>query len=244
MVKLLATEFLKLKRSQMFLISIIGAATAPFVCFIAYLSLKSKQPNVPILFSEVFSQTNMYVLLLVGVSLYGVITAYLFNREYAENTLKNLLSIPVSRISFFASKLIMLFILIMVMTTVAWGLTVIFGLIGQFQGLSAEVLIKSLKEYLLGGTLLFLLSTPTILITLLSKNYVPTIVFTLIITMVNVLIGNSQYVALYPWSAVYVIASNSFVPQYPPKYSFIVIIATSLFGFVASILHFSREDIR
>lgn len=244
MVNLLITEFIKLKRSHIFTISLIGAATAPFVCFIAYLTLKTQEPQIPILFAEVLSQTNMYVTLLVGVSFYGVITAYLFHREYAENTLKNLLTIPVSRCKFFISKLTMLFILIMLMTMVSWGLTLLFGLVGQFQGLTTTVLVNSLKEFLVGGILLFLLSSPTILVTLLFKSYVPTIVFTLILTMVNVLITNSQYVAIYPWSAVYVIMSKNFVPQYSPYYSYISILITSLVGTIASLLYFQREDIQ
>ncbi len=227
----------------MFLISIIGAATAPFVCFIAYLKAKSQQPDIPILFTEVFSQTNLFIDLLIGVSLYGVITAYLFNREYIENTMKNILTIPVSRTKFFISKLIMLFIWIIGMTLAAWLLTVIFGLIGQFEGISLATSMLALKEYLIGGILLFLLSTPTILVTLLFKNYVSTIVFTLVLTMVNVLIVQSEYIALYPWSAVQVIATKSFIPEYPPEYSYISILATSIIGLVAALVYFQKEDI-
>ncbi len=243
MINLLYTEFLKLKRSQMLLISMLGATTAPFVCFIAYLNMKSKKPGVPVLFNEVFSETNLYVVLLTGVTLYGVIATYLFNREYTENTLKNLLTIPVSRTSFFMSKLILLLIWILLLTVVAWGLTLIFGLIGQFEGLSLTVLIKAFKEYIVGGIFLFLLTTPTILVTLLFKNYVPSLVFTIAITMVNVLIGNSEYRVLYPWSAVLVIANKDFFPEYLPVYSYISIFTTSLLGFIVAIIHFKKEEI-
>ncbi len=243
MINLLSTEFLKLKRSQLFLISMLGAATSPFVCFIAYLGMKSKKPGVPILFNEVFSETNLYLVLLIGVTLYGVITAYLFNREYTENTLKNILTIPISRTRLFMSKLILLLIWILFLTMFAWGLTLIFGVIGQFQGLSAAVLMTAFKEYIVGGVLLFLLVTPTILVTLLCKNYVPSIVFTVALTMVNVLIGNSEYRVLYPWSAVLVIAWHDFITQYPPVYSYLSIFATSLLGLLAAVIYFKKEEI-
>ncbi|MDQ0178050.1 ABC transporter permease [Bacillus chungangensis] len=243
MVNLLYTELLKLKRAKMFMVSVIGAAAAPLMIFIGYLDVKAKKPHEAILFSEFFSETNLYVLLLIGTLLYGVITAYLFNREYVEDTLKNLLTIPVSRMSLIISKLVLLFIWIQVLTFTAWGLTFMLGLIGQVEGLSAAVLIQSLKQFIIGGSLLFLLSTPTIFVTFLFKNYVPTIIFTAVITMGNVAIANKEYSVLFPWSAVNVIATNSFVPEYPPLYSYIAIGMTSIAGLLATIIYFKKADI-
>lgn len=244
MVNLLYTEILKLKRSNMFLISIVGAAVAPFMCFIGYLMKKTERPDIPIQFNEFFVDTNLYVVLLIGVLLYGVITSYLFNREYVENTLKNVLTIPVSKISIIISKLALLLIWIITLTVVSWGLTLILGLIGSFEGLNTIVLIKSFKEYIIGGSLLFLLSTPTIFVTLLFKDYVPAIVFTIAVTMVNVLISNSKYSVLYPWSAVLVVATNGFRPEYSPIYSYIFIAATSIIGFAATIIYFKNVDVK
>lgn len=243
MVNLLYTELLKLKRAKMFMVSLIGAAAAPVMVFIGYLDAKAKKPEIPVLFSEAFSETNLYVLLLIGTLLYGVITAYLFHREVAEDTLKNLLTIPVSRTSLIVSKLVLLFIWILVLTLVAWGLIFLLGLIGQYEGLNAAVLLQSLKQFLLGGSLLFLLSTPTIFVTCLFKNYVPTIIFTAVITMGNVALANRAYKALFPWSAVHVIADNGFVPEYPPEYSYIAILITSIAGFVATLIYFKKVDI-
>lgn len=243
MVNLVYTELLKLKRAKMFTVSLIGAAAAPLMVFIGYLDYTSKRPGESILFSEAFSQTNLYVHLLIGTLLYGVITAYLFNREYVEDTLKNLLTIPVSRTSLIASKLVLLFIWILTLTLVAWGLTLILGLIGQYEGLNAALLLQSLKQFLIGGGLLFLLSTPTMFVTFLFKNYVPTIIFTAVITMGNVALANREYKVIYPWSAVNAIAENSFVPEYPPLYSYVAIIATAIIGLIATIIYFKKVDI-
>lgn len=243
MVNLVYTELLKLKRAKMFTVSLIGAAAAPLMIFIGYLNYRSKKPGEPVLFSEAFSQANLYVDLLIGTLLYGVITAYLFNREYVEDTLKNLLTIPVSRTSLIASKLVLLFIWIMTLTLVAWGLTLILGLIGQYEGLNAALLLQSLKQFLIGGGLMFLLTTPTMFITFLFKNYVPTIIFTAVITMGNVGLANHEYKVIYPWSAVNVIAENSFVPEYPPLYSYVAIIATAIIGLIATIIYFKKVDI-
>ncbi|WP_375377902.1 ABC transporter permease [Paenibacillus sp. MZ04-78.2] len=128
MVNLLYTELIKLKRAKMFMVSMLGAVSAPIMIFLALL--------------------------------------------------KNLLTIPVSRVSLIVSKLILLFLWITVLTLIMWLLTLILRLIGQFEGLTSALVLQSLKQCVVGGTLLFLLCTPTMLITFLFKSYVPTIIFT------------------------------------------------------------------
>jgi bacitracin transport system permease protein len=240
LVNLLFTEILKLKRSTMFLISIIGAAVAPFMVVVAtYI----QNPSPPVLFDELFYQTNLYTVLIIGIPLYGVVTAYLFNREYLEDTLKNLLTIPVSRISFIMSKLLLLFIWIMVLTFVAWSLTLVLGWLAQFDGLSSSLIVESIKQFSIGGALIFILSTPIILIALVMKNYVPPIVFTIVVTMLNVMGGTSEHRDLFPWAAAGDIANGTLLPTYPPEYSYIGIAATSIIGFVAMIVYFSKVDV-
>src|SRR5699024_12744140 len=96
---LLFTELLKLKRSSMFLLSIAGAAVAPLVVVVAtYVN----EPSTP--FKELFYNVNLYTVLIIAAPLYGVVTTYLFIRESVENTVKNILTIPVSRIRCIMSK--------------------------------------------------------------------------------------------------------------------------------------------
>src|SRR5699024_12168327 len=68
----------------------------------------------------------------------GVVTTYLFNREYVENTIKNILTIPVSRVSFIMSKTLLLFMWIMMLTMIAWFLTLFLVLLTQFDGLDRK----------------------------------------------------------------------------------------------------------
>src|SRR5699024_11561941 len=71
------------------------------------------------------------------------------------------------------------------------------------------------------GMFLFILSTPIILVTIVMKNYVPTIIFTVVITLINVMGGNSEHRALFPWAAAGDIANNTLPLTYPPEYSYI-----------------------
>src|SRR5699024_2252029 len=89
--------------------------------------------------------------------------------------------------SFIMSKTLLLFMWIMMLTMIAWFLTLFLGLLTQFDGLDISLLVESFKEFSIGGVLLFILSTPIILVTLVMKNYVPTIIFTVVITLINVM---------------------------------------------------------
>ncbi len=226
----------------MFLISIIGAAVAPFIVVIGSYITQDEVVE-PVLFDELFYQTNLYTVLVIGVPLYGVVTAYLFNREYVEDTLKNLLTIPVSRMKFLLSKCILLFMWIMVLTFVSWSLTLIFGLLAQFDGLSNSLFIESFQKAMVGGVLCFILSSPVIWITLITKNYVPPIILTILATLLNVMSGNSEHRGLFPWAAAGDIANKTLLATYPPEYSYFGIAATSLVGFIATIVYFQKADI-
>ncbi|MVO99060.1 ABC transporter permease [Paenibacillus lutrae] len=244
MASLLFTEFLKLKRSKMFLISILGAAVAPFMVVVAtWVQLQTKANPPVVLFEQLFYETNLYVVLVIGVPLYGVVTAYLFSREYQEDTLKNLLTIPVSRMSYLLSKLLMLLMWIIALTLVAWSLTLVLGLLTRFDGFSGALVLQSLQRFVTGGLLLFILSMPTVLITLVLKNYVPTIIFTIVITMINIMGANSEHRDLFPWAAVQDITNQSLLPTYPAFYTYALIAAASLGGLAAILIYFRRTDI-
>src|SRR5699024_1811991 len=135
---------------------------------------------------ELFYNVNLYTVLIIGAPLYGVVTTYLLNREYVENTIKNILTIPVSRVSFIMSKTLLLFIWIMMLTMIAWFLILLLGMLTEYDGLDISLLVETFKEFSIGVVLLFILTTPIILVTLIMKNYVPTIIFTVVITLINV----------------------------------------------------------
>src|SRR5699024_10451609 len=144
-------------------------------------------------------------------------------REYMENTLKNILIIPVSRIGFIVSKMLLLFIWIMMLTLIAWTLTLVLGMLTQFDGLSISLVMESLSQFSIGRMFLFLLSTPLMLVTLVMKIYVPTIIFTVVICLINVMGGDSEHRALFPSAAAGDIANNTLPLAHPPEYSYIAI---------------------
>lgn len=240
MVDLVMAEILKLRRSKMFLLSLIGAAVAPIMVVLAfYLNMEEEA----VVFDTVIYNTSLYTVLLVGVPLYSVVAAYLFNREYAEDTLKNLLTIPVSRTGLILSKMLLLLMWILLLTLISWGLTIVLGLLCQFEGFSSSLMLESVIEFIVAGLFLFALSTPMILITILMKNIVAAMVAAICINLVNVLIFNSEHRGLMPWTAAFDLAHGMLLPVYPAAVSYFMIAIVSFAGFIASIVYFRRADV-
>lgn len=155
-----------------------------------------------------------------------------------------MLTIPVPRSHFIISKLLLLFLWMMLLTSFAWIVTLFLGFLLRFDGLSPLLLMKSFQQYIVGGGFLFILSTPIILITLVAKNYVPPIIFSIVVTMINVMMASSEHRGLFPWAAVHDIVNGSLDPQYPPSYSYVVIAVTAIAGLTAALVYFKRVDIQ
>ncbi|WP_442600580.1 ABC transporter permease [Paenibacillus sp. KN14-4R] len=243
MVNLLYCEILKLKRSKMFLISILGSIVAPLMCFVGSIKAKLDDPGKIITYDNMFSETNLYTLLVFGIVVYGVIVAYLFCREYTEKTLKSMLTIPVSKVKFMLGKFIMLFGWIILLTLLSWVLTLFLCLVGPIEGGGSALVADYLIQFLLGGTFMFLALTPFVFLTLWLKNIVPPIIAAATITMVNAAISNKDISALFPWTAVYNIATGGTIPDYPLAYSYLIVIAVSVIGFMASLIYFKKTDV-
>ena len=129
MLTFIEMEFLKLKRSNIFILSLIGAVLPPLLMFIAVSAFGEGNT-----FELLFTNVNMYMSSLFAVLLFAIIISYLFGREYNEHTLKSMLTIPISRGKFILSKYIMFLVWILILTVVTTISTAIFGFVAGLEG--------------------------------------------------------------------------------------------------------------
>lgn len=241
MLKLLYTECLKLRRSSMILISTAGAAFTPFMTFLLY--SKSGGPKAD--FSDYALYTNWFSTLLTGVLLYGLITIYVFNREHEDDTLKHLLTLPVSRLLILTSKLLIVFLWMLLMTFISFILVVIFSKLGSFQNITIHLILQSFYNYLISAGLLFLLMCPIMLIVLLKKGYVPALAFSIMMVVASFVILSSKYAVFFPWSAITIYINPKMFPiNYPIWYYLISTLITSILSFIMSSLYFLNKDVQ
>ncbi len=239
MLTFIEMEFLKLKRSNIFLLSLMGAILPPLLMFIATFAFDETQT-----FEMLFSSVNMYMSALFAILLFAIMISYLFGREYNEHTLKTMLTIPVSRGKFLMSKYVMFLAWILILTVVTSMSTMVFGFVAGLEGFSIKVVVDSFLQLLFANVLLFLTFSPFVFLSLLITNMVPAMVGGAGLTLVNMLIYGQTWAPYVPWVCPYLIASGE-IAEYSASVtvSYGIILATFVIGLVISYIYFTRTDV-
>lgn len=232
-------EFLKLKRSRIFLLSLLGAVLPPLLMFIAVTSFDEGQT-----FEALFTNVNMYMSAMFAVLIFAIIISYLFGREYNEHTLKTMLTIPVSREKFLASKYIMFLVWIVILTVVTSISTLAFGFAAGLEGFSIKIFAEGFAQLLYANVLLFLSFSPFVFVSLFITNMVPAMVGGAGLALVNLMVYGQNWAPFVPWVCPYLIASGE-IAEYTTSItvSYGVILATFVIGLVISYIYFTKTDV-
>lgn len=239
MLTFIEMEFLKLKRSSIFLLSLMGAILPPLLMFIAVVVFNETNS-----FDVLFTNVNMYMSALFAVLLFSIIISYLFGREYNEHTLKTMLTIPISRGKFLMSKYVMFLVWILILTIVTSLSTLIFGFIAGLEGFTLKLFADSFYQLLLSNVLMFLSFSPFVFISLFVTNMVPAMIGGAGLTLVNMLIDGQAWSPYVPWLCPYLISSGE-IAQYSTgvTVSYGVVLATFVIGVIISYIYFTRKDV-
>ena len=232
-------EFLKLKRSKIFLLSLLGAVLPPVLMFIAVTAFDEGQT-----FEVLFTNVNMYMSAMFAVLIFAIIISYLFGREYNEHTLKTMLTIPVSRSKFLASKYVMFLVWIVILSLVTSISTLAFGFAAGLDGFSLKLFIESAIQLLYANVLLFLTFSPFVFISLFITNMVPAMVGGAGLTLVNLMVYGQNWAPFVPWVCPYLIASGE-IAEYSTGIgvSYAIILVTFLVGLAISYIYFTKTDV-
>ena len=239
MLNLISCELLKLKRSKMVLISVAGVLSTPLLMLIEALQTHFDKPEIIFTLSDIYSDSVLYIMLLVNIMIYVAIAAYLFSREYTESTLKTILPIPISRTKLLIGKFCTLLLWIVMLTLVTWaGIFIVCGLydaVFTLEGYSLLVAIVWLPKFLFGSILMFLTVSP----------FVSPMIGSAVIVMGSAALSNQEWGALYPWTATYFLVQGKLQSTgYPTLLSVSIIILVSAVGFLMTFHHFKKEDLK
>ena len=232
-------EFLKLKRSKIFLLSILMAALPSVLMFIATFAFDETQS-----FDALFSTVNMYMSALFAILLFSIIISYLFGREYNEHTLKTMLTVPISRGKFLISKYLMFLIWILILTVVTSLSTLEFGFAAGLTGFTLQLFLNSFAELLFANILLFLTFSPFVFISLFITNMVPAMVGGASLTLVSLLVNGQSWAPYVPWACPYLISSGE-IADYGVSLMipYGVILVTFIIGLAISYVYFTKKDV-
>lgn len=147
-LRIIKTEFLKLKRFHILLIGIIGM-TIPAILSVfmqAVASPEVKTQNFD--FSALISSTIWNSATIFMPVIFTLIGGYLINREYTDDTLKNILPVPITFRRLLCGKLLAMGILSVLFGLYCYSVTVAVGLLTCNTGLNTAILFTGLLQML------------------------------------------------------------------------------------------------
>ncbi|MDW2797740.1 ABC transporter permease [Clostridium boliviensis] len=143
---IIKTEFIKLKRFHILLIGMIGmtfpAILSVFTQTVSTPESQIKNFNISAMIDNTI-WNNATIFMPVTFTLIG---GYLINREYTDDTLKNIFTIPINFQNLIIGKLITMSILSVLFGFYSFLITIIVGLVTGITGLSTTILLKGLIQ--------------------------------------------------------------------------------------------------
>lgn len=202
MLNLIKGEFLKLKRSSVFRISLLGSCIIPLLILMVLIKFALIDNVSTWDFAELFGQNITYLCMFFGLLLNMLIVSYIFYREYKEHTIKAILTTQVTKSEYFISKIIVYIIWSLMLTLISLILVLLIGLVFHAPGLSAKLLVQSFIGVMMADFMLSLVALVAVFITLLFKSIIPPIIIGMGISLGSMMVLNDNFSIYYPTTGI------------------------------------------
>lgn len=248
MADIIYCEWLKLRRSKIILIGVLGSFIVPFLVIINEIRISFLYKETTLSLNWIYEDTIMYIMLLFGPLVMEVVATYLISREYTENTLKTIFVVPIRRSQFLIGKFIMLLILVLLFMALTWLDIVVISIISSLFFKASQITVMSvvyvLVQMIKGGILLFTTITPFVYIAMRAKGTLAPFIIIAAGSLLNVVLSGSPYAGFYPWTITYLLQTGRLEQSgCPLMIGISIIMFVCIFGICISILRFKKEDI-
>jgi ABC-type transport system involved in multi-copper enzyme maturation permease subunit len=251
-----ATEFLKLRRSKVTWATFAGMSMGPlglalFMWIVrepgraAQLGLLGTKANLSGLSATwpAFLSTMTILVGIGGMLVMSFVVAYVFGREYAEGTAKNLLALPVGRHWIVLAKLAVAAVWSAALTMSILIEALLVGTALDLPGFSVGLAIAAVGHSLVAAGISFLLVPVVAWITTAGRGYMPPLGFAFAMMALGNVFGKTGWADWFPWSIVPSMIGVVGLPaQGLPAGSYAVVAFTFVAGVVATVLQIRYAD--
>jgi ABC-2 type transport system permease protein len=254
-LRVLSTEFLKLKRTRIPWVLTVVYCLAPLMLGLMMMVLKNPELGRRLGLVAAKAQLTVGVadwptylqitgfLFVGGFIIMGVVQAFVFGREYAEGTAKNLLTLPVGRAVLVAAKLVVSAAWFLCMAALVYAEALTLGRLIGLPGFSAALLAASLRQAARLAVEVLLLSSVPAWIAVAGRGYLAPLGFSILMLLLGDLFAHTGWGPWIPWSILLLSAgAGGADAPVPGAGSLLVLIGVFAAGFAATWLHLERVD--
>lgn len=255
-IQALQAELIKIKHSKIIWATFIAFALAPIMgaVFILIvqdsealekaggLAAKAKAMNFEANWKSYFDILTQAVGV-GGIMVFGFVASWIFGREYSEGTAKDLLSLPTSRTKILNAKftLYVIWCLLLVLSNLFFAS--VFGALLKLSHLDTTLLAQSLTAYVITTVLTILVGVPIAFFAIWGKGYLAPLGFVALTLVFAQIIAATGYGSYFPWSIPGLYSgSGGEYKMLLDNYSYIVLILTSIAGYIATISYWNNTD--
>jgi len=135
-----------------------------------------------------------------GIFAFGFISSWIFGREYADRTIKDLLALPISRTTIVLAKFLVTLIWGIFLSLLVLVLSLLVGYLVNITGFSTYLLFQAARAYMLSSLLTILLSSPVGFMASFSRGYLSPLAFIVFTLILAQIVATTGYGEFFPWS--------------------------------------------
>lgn len=249
-------EVLKARRSRMPLLTALASSLAPLAG--GFFMIVLKDPDLARRVGLISAKAQIVAgsadwptylgvmgqaMAMGGVILFSFVASWVFGREYADHTIKDLLALPTSRRAIVLAK----FVIVGVWAVALSALTTLMALgIGAAVGLPpapAGTFGAAAASLAVTAALTFLLMPPVAFMASAGHGYLPPMGFAILALIVGQVVAAAGWGEYFPWAvpALYAgMAGPDYAHMGPISYALVIL--TGLAGLVATLIWWERAD--
>jgi ABC-2 type transport system permease protein len=178
-----------------------------------------------------------------GMLVFGFIAAWVFGREYAEHTIKDLLALPTARASIVFAKLIVIVLWSTGLVVVIYGIGLVVGAAVALPPPAPTTIMRGTLTFAATAGLTIVLVTPVAFFASAGQGYLPALAAALLALILAQVIAAAGWGQYFPWS-VPALRAGLAGPQYASLgvLSYAIVALTSLAGTLGTLAWWILAD--